>query len=292
MRVIHISDLHFPVRLKLHKLKDKCLVGYINYSLRRKKKHKNYEALIECIQSLDYDCLVLSGDITNVSDPTEFKEARRILEPILDTRAFLVPGNHDRYTKEALDGQWFEKYFGDSIGELLPHAKEEGYYIRYKNSNGFVIIGWDSNLPLPPMDAHGYLNPIIPKKTIQFLNESNVQNYMIVCHHPIWNPPEHMESERHRLLNREEILQEITNYPPLCYFHGHLHTNWIREPDSNIPFYIVNSASSTRISDENHESGFHLLEWDKKSHLKSYKRFTYESTLGKFIETKILVYRG
>ncbi len=101
MRILHISDLHFPKRIPYFSLRGKAIVGYLNYRLRRRSKYPIHliQTLVKHIKSLEYDALVISGDLTNVSHPDEFEYAKEILDPILDERTFMIPGNHDRYQK-------------------------------------------------------------------------------------------------------------------------------------------------------------------------------------------------
>ncbi|MCC5815176.1 MAG: metallophosphoesterase [Leptospira sp.] len=291
MKIIHISDLHFPTKLNPYALRKKSLIGYVNYAFRRRKKHQLYRALLESIQSMEYDCLIISGDITNISHPKEFQEARKILDPVLDERAFVIPGNHDRYTKESFEKSYFENTFGEFSGESM-NLDEKGY-LKIKKIKNLTLVGWDSNIPLPPMQAQGFVDLDVVKSTIHFLNQSNIQNYMVVCHHPIWNPKERQESERHRLLNRGEVLDLLKERPPIAFFHGHLHTNWVREPDEDVPFFVVNSASSTRDSDPRHESGYHIMSNNEKLDQPwKITRMVYSKLDNEFKEKEIINYKG
>jgi 3',5'-cyclic AMP phosphodiesterase CpdA len=282
MKIIHISDLHLPVNLNPFRLRRKSLVGYANYSLRRRQKHLLHPKLIESIRSQDYNALIISGDITNISQKKEFAEAREILSPILDERVFMVPGNHDRYTQEAMENQYFESEFREFLGSKLPKA-ENSEYLYQKKIGNLHWFGWDSNLVLPSMQAQGVVSESVVEKTLQFISESKIQEYMIVCHHPLWNPKHRQESVRHRLLNREDLAEKLQSKPPIAYFHGHLHTNWVKLPGERIPFFVINSASSTRVNDERHESGYHLLE-KKSSGEWTVKRFSYDREREAYLE--------
>lgn len=266
MRIVHISDLHFPISLNPITLRRKSLIGYVNYAFRRKKKHQLHHALIESISRLDYDCLVVSGDLTNVSQDKEFVEARKILDPILDHRTFMIPGNHDRYTRRSIVEGYYEQYFGEFSGDpVIPdtlNARGQKRYLRCKKFGDFAFYGWDSSVPLPPMQAQGYVEFSILEATLRHVEESNIREYALVCHHPIWNPRNRQESDRHRLMNRDELIAGLAERPPTLFLHGHLHTNWVKEPDSRIPYYVVNSASSTRDPDLKHQSGYHILTWN------------------------------
>ncbi|MEM7181183.1 MAG: metallophosphoesterase [Spirochaetota bacterium] len=259
---IHISDLHFPTPVAWKDLRGKMFSGYFNYRLRRKKKYPKIlrEALWEKIQSIPYDGLLITGDLTNVSSEIEFAEAKKTLSPLLDERTFIIPGNHDRYVKKALEPtKLFEKYFAAFLGEALDTDSSSGY-LRYKILAGMHCIGLDSNLAKGFMNASGYVSPQIIQRMLHLLQKRNITKYLLLCHHPIFNPPSQQESDSHKLHNREELADLLQNMPPLAYLHGHQHSNWVKRPDPKMPFYVINSASSTMLPDTKHLSGFHVLQ--------------------------------
>jgi 3',5'-cyclic AMP phosphodiesterase CpdA len=258
IKFVHISDLHFPVKIPFWQLKGKMFSGYFNYALRRRSKYKPeaIRAMVHKIKSLPYDVLIISGDLTNVSHEKEFQEAKKLLHPILNEKTFMIPGNHDRYLKDAIfPNDLFLKYFGDytgvSVNENTPH------YNRMKEVNGYLLFGWDSNGPTGFGDASGFVEPMVVEQTIEKIKSEN-KPYLITCHHPIWNPSHKQESSYHKMRNRNDVLQKILDHPPLAYFHGHIHTNWIKKPSKDVPFYIFNSASSTRMAEKGYFSGFHF----------------------------------
>lgn len=277
MRILHISDLHFPTRLSWTSLRGKSLVGYANYSLRRRKMYpaELYESLVQRIKSTSYDVLIISGDITNVSNQLEFEIAKAKLKPILDERTFIIPGNHDRYNLQALyPRDLFEEAFSEFMGESIPFADETGMpmYLRQKKMDEILIIGWDSNKPLPISRASGYVPPVVFAKTKEVTKS---KKYILVCHHPLWNPSNAIESKGHQMQNRKEVGLFLKDHPPLAYFHGHTHSNWYKTAGSELPFPIFNSASSTRLSDRKHICGFYSVELVDKGVI-SAERFTYD----------------
>ena len=287
MKIIHISDLHFPVSIPFWKLRGKMFSGYLNYTLRRKKKYplEGIRAFLNKIKSLPYEVLILSGDITNVSHEKEFEEAYKILKPILDERAFIIPGNHDRYIKSSIEPlDMFINYFGEYIGEDI--SQQMGY-IRKKEIGNFLLIGWDSNQPTGLADASGFVEPKIVEQTLDYV-KAQTKPYFLVCHHPIWNPHNKQEHSYHKLKNREFILSRLKTFPPLAYFHGHLHTNWVLKKNLDIPFYIFNSASSTRVADNVHKSGFHYI--NIKNETWEIKRFHYLEAAKEYLETHVIFY--
>lgn len=288
MKFIHVSDLHFPVKVPWYSLRGKEITGYFNFTFRRKNKHpqKGIEAMLAFIKSQEYDCLILSGDITNISHEVEFKKSREILNPILDDRAFLIPGNHDRYMKRAITPvDLFDKYFKEFSGEdAFPGGKD---YIRYKKFKDITLIGWDSSAPTPIAIASGYVPTEVVEKTHQFVKSKSIKNYSIVCHHPIWSEP-HFESVYHKLKNREEIAKGLKANPPLVYFHGHCHSNWVKYKSEELPFHVINSASSTKLSSGYKYCGLHAGEITQDSF--TIDRYEFSLEEDRFVKGKLLEY--
>lgn len=285
MKVIHISDLHFPTEIPLLSLRWKMFTGYFNYFLRRRKKYPGqlYQSLINVIQSINYDLLIISGDITNVSHEVEFKKARELLDPLLNEKAFMIPGNHDRYMKSAIQPvDYFQKYFGEFLGENIKEDK----YLKVKSTKEIPVIGWDSNFPSGIGNAAGRVDEKVIADTISYLKENGISKYLLVCHHPLWNPIGFEESKHHKMLNREDVIRNLKDTPPLIYFHGHKHSNFYKKPDTAIPFTIINSASSTMVPGGRHKTGFHTIDISPEKLI--VKRYAYNDMT--FVETDTIEY--
>lgn len=255
---------------------------------------KVVNALLEHIQKTEYDLLLITGDITNVSAKIEFERARKILKPVLDERAFLIPGNHDRYLlKTAHD---FEKAFGEFQGDPVPSLALQNFqqktlnrtpYLRFLERKGYLVLGLDSSYPLSISEAWGELDLDLLKTGMEFA-KSQKKPYLLCIHHPIWNPAAHPESWNHRLRNREEAIEVLKSYPPVAVFHGHLHSNWFRKPDGNIPFACVNSASSTRLpyASGHRVSGFHEMEMENGV-MTTISHFSFDPDSGSFVGNEV-----
>lgn len=288
MKIVHLSDLHFPTPVPFLQLKGKMFVGYLNYNLRRKKKYPKivWNSILEFIQKTNPDAIVVSGDITNVSHEEEFRAAGKLLSELPREKVFYIPGNHDRYMKQSVgENAFYEKYFSDLSGESISH---NAHYIRIKKIDDLHFVGWDSSVPLSILNAYGQIQPEVVAQTKQLLTEKKIKDYVLVCHHPIWNPSIRQETVHHKLLNREEVASLLKEKPPLAYLHGHVHTNWVKQPGDELPYYVVNSASSTRLSDRRHECGFHTLEIEKQN--VKIQRYTYNSEQSKFTEAPLVSY--
>ncbi|EMO07261.1 hypothetical protein LEP1GSC116_2499 [Leptospira interrogans serovar Icterohaemorrhagiae str. Verdun HP] len=55
-----------------------------------------------------------------------------------------------------------------------------------------------------------------------------------------------------------------------------------------MPYYVINSASSTRLPDAKHKSGFHLIEIQKQKI--KIQRYTYNLERSKFTEASLVSY--
>ena len=142
--IIHISDLHFhSYPQKLSEFNAKRILGVTNLLTRRAREFplKRAKFLVEIIQKMEWDHLVISGDITQLSLEKEFSLAREILDPLLiqSERVTVIPGNHDRYINQYDGTDLFSKYFGEFFGKNEIHVSE----INQK----WVIVGWDSAHP-------------------------------------------------------------------------------------------------------------------------------------------------
>jgi 3',5'-cyclic AMP phosphodiesterase CpdA len=282
MKLLHISDLHFPTTVPIFSLRWKMFSGYFNYKLRRQKKYPKeiLNALIDHIKSQPYDLLLISGDLTNVSHEKEFQIAREILNPLLDKRAFIVPGNHDRYIQSSITPMdLFLKYFEPFMGESVSKEK----YIRIKKIDNICIVGLDSNYVSGIGNASGRLQDEVLEETFGWLDKQKITDYLLVCHHPLWNPEGQEESMMHRMINRDDVIRKLKNKPPLAYFHGHKHSNFYKKPNAEIPFAILNSASSTMIETERNKSGYHSF--DIHSEKLIVKRYAYRDMTFKETDT-------
>lgn len=287
MKIIHISDLHFPTPLPFLSLKGKMIAGYANFTLRRMNKYPVTvrDALINFIKKSSYDVLVISGDLVNVGHELEFKNVKKLLAPILDERTFMIPGNHDRYTQNSIKpNDLFIKYFGEFCGENIL----ENEYLRVKKFNNIPFIGWDSNKPRTLFNAYGEIADIVIQKSLNYIKKEKSSKYFLVCHHPLWNPGGYEESNHHKMHDREMIIHKLKDHPPVMVFHGHSHINWVRNANTEIPFWIVNSASSSRLCDDTHPTGFHSIEM-KQSKIEI-KRLSFSVKQGDFIESELLGY--
>ena len=85
---------------------------------------------------------MITGDLTTTALPSEFREASRLLAPLLTDplRVTMVPGNHDRTTRRSFLTRRFEGTFGEFMpAETFP-------WLRWLDDET-AILGLDPTRP-------------------------------------------------------------------------------------------------------------------------------------------------
>tara|TARA_B100000945_G_scaffold308573_1_gene298429 strand:- start:824 stop:1657 length:834 start_codon:yes stop_codon:yes gene_type:complete len=258
--IIHISDLHFhSYPQKLNEFNAKRILGATNLLVRRAREFPLNRAvhLVETIQKMEWDHLVISGDITQLSLEREFLLAREILDPLLVKKASVtvIPGNHDRYTNGQSDTDLFTKYFGEFFGKNEVHISEI--------NEEWCLVGWDSAHYNDLRTSSG----TVRKSTIM-ATENLIQNFpeqtkfIVVNHFPLTFPEDWKFDRFHELYNIVPVKNWILRNPQIrLYLHGHIHTNWIhRLPRDSAPeLLLVNSAASCSKIYTGQSSSFHQI---------------------------------
>jgi len=258
--IVHISDLHFhSYPQKLSEFNAKRILGATNLLIRRAREFplKRAKLLVEIIQKMEWDHLVISGDITQLSLEKEFSLAREILDPLLikSERVTVIPGNHDRYINQHDGTDLFTKYFGEFFGKNEIHVSE----INQK----WVLVGWDSAHPNDLRTAAGTVKNITIQATEKLLqNFPDQTNFIVVNHYPLTFPEDWKFDRSHELYNLVPVRNWILQNPQIrLYLHGHIHLNWVhRLPRDSAPeLLLVNSAASCSKLYNGQSSSFHQI---------------------------------
>ena len=258
--IIHISDLHFhSYPQKLSEFNAKRILGATNLLIRRAREFPLNRAklLVERIQKMDWDHLVISGDITQLSLEKEFSLAREILDPLLikSERVTVIPGNHDRYINQHDGTDLFSKYFGEFFGKNEVHVS--------KINQKWVLVGWDSAHPNDLRTAAGTVKRSTIQATEKLLkNLPDQTNLIVVNHFPLTFPEDWKFDRSHELYNLMPVRNWILKNSPIrLYLHGHIHLNWFhRLPRDSAPeLLLVNSAASCSKLYKGQSSSFHQI---------------------------------
>ena len=246
MRIAHATDIHWTIPAPFRRLPGKRLLGAVNQVVKGRAKHFErhvQQALVEHIVALDPDLVVISGDLTTSALEDEFELAREALTPVLERfPTFVIPGNHDVYTRGAKRDRRIEQWFGEWM------HRSTGSDVGRLDLDNVTVIGIDPNRP-------GLLSSgLVPAEQLATL-EAHLRDpdlagrfVLMAIHYPILNrdgsPYDGLE---HGLRNARELiaLLERVPFPPQLVVHGHAHHGFhVTLPTPARPVEIYNAGSS------------------------------------------------
>ncbi len=228
MRLIHLSDIHVwwvpwnPLRLI-----GKRLIGASALALGRARRFRleRLPDLVERVLALDPEHLIITGDLTTLATPEEFAIARAALAPLLadPSRATVIPGNHDRYTRGAARGGLFERAFGEfSPGGSYPWLRVIGA--------GTAILGLDPTRP--GLTARGVLSPRQLEEARRILEQwPPIPRLLVACHYPVIAPPAQARALAGKpMIGSPALVHWLEGVGRHLYLCGHVHRAWAFRP--------------------------------------------------------------
>ncbi len=245
----HLSDLS---AVRWRQLASKRALGYLSWRRRRRHEHRPemLAALRADLHAIAPAHTVVTGDLTHIALPEEFREAGDWLRQLgaADT-VTVVPGNHDRYVHtpwaESL-GLWSS--FMSSDGISAEHGAEQLFpLLRVRGPLAF--IGLDSAVPSPPFMATGRLGARQLERLADILQRLRGSGLLrvLMLHHP---PVPGEEKWRKRLVDAPALCALLARHPVDMVLHGHRHRalqSVIRIPGSDIPVFGIASASAAGV---------------------------------------------
>lgn len=241
----HISDLHLSElsEARVTQMLNKRFLGYLSWRRKRRFEHR-----LEVLQALRQDLrsrmgqqVVITGDLTHIGLPTEFRQARDWLSETGSARDIaLVPGNHDACVRSDWDqtfALWQDYLAGDN---------GEAEYPSLRQRSGIAFIGLNSGCPKPPLMASGTVAPEQLEKLPDLLRQCAQQGLfrVVYLHHC---PIPGLEKWRKRLTNASEVQSIVASEGAELVLHGHghrAHIHSIEGPRGEIPVVAVPSASA------------------------------------------------
>jgi len=252
MRLLVIGDVHVAAeRVSVGALFSRRVLAVLNHRLRR---GKHFDAsllpgivgrMVEAAQGLQVDRLICTGDVTTTALADEFEEARAALEPVREAvvsgggegSAWIVPGNHDRYTFTAKRRRRLERCMtGWGPGP------DEGYPAERELGEGWRMLMLDSAEP-NVSSSRGRLG----RRQMAVLGDAlgrleAGQGLVVVCHYPPAVPGavegvlgevvegvvETMsEPWGRRLAESEAVMRMLEGVRGrVVWLHGHVHRPW------------------------------------------------------------------
>ncbi|MDH4120151.1 MAG: metallophosphoesterase [Deltaproteobacteria bacterium] len=261
-RLIHLSDLHFhQIPRRWDQWLSRRFFGAANMQLRRARRFplSRVQALVRELANMDWDFLVITGDLTQLGLEEEFDLAWKNLAPLLErgmNKIAMVPGNHDRYVWPEQGQDWFMNYFGGffTTQEILTRPLRGRWY----------LAGWDSTRPTPVFRPQGHIRPQTLAATSQWLATLPPKSKLVVAnHYPLLFPGHYQPRPNHELVNISEALDWVGKNPVQAYLHGHVHRSWVVY--QGVPKGVithVNSGASAITPTFGNFPAYHILDMD------------------------------
>jgi len=223
----HLSDLHLSSLdgVKPRALLSKRMLGYISWRLRRRHEHRAdvLDALRADLQAEHPDHIAVTGDLTHLGLPQEFRDASSWLARLGGPdRITVVPGNHDAYVREPWQetfAQWSAYMRGDNAGE---GTDAEDAFPSLRVRRHVALIGLSSALPSAPFLATGRLGEGQLQRLDRILEQTSGAGLfrIVMLHHP---PAAHTVRWRKSLRDGAALRAMLKRHEVELVLHGHAH---------------------------------------------------------------------
>lgn len=254
LRFAHLSDPHLTTleAVRWNQLLSKRVLGYLSWRRGRRAEHRTevLDALVEDMRETRPQHIVVTGDLTHIGLPDEFRQARHWLERLGEGGdVTIVPGNHDAYARHAWSDTfslWEPWMRSDSETGHSSAAGSEGLFPSLRIRNGVAFIGLSSAIATAPFLATGKLGESQLARLAAVLQETGSQNLfrVVLLHHP---PGAGAEKWRKRLIDTAALGKVLAECGAELILHGHSHRalhSRIQREGGDIPVFGIPSASA------------------------------------------------
>lgn len=219
-RIAHISDLHVSRRPALGEINLKRLLGYVNYNLVRRFRHREGDiaATVEALRRDPPGLVLASGDLTQLGLDSELRAAAELLRglgaegvPIL-----IAPGNHDCYAGPRPDA--FRLLRRKLAIDLAPDSR--GVY----RLPGVEVVMLDQGVPSPLLCSYGKSPDGFLASMTRMWSEPPAGACRVVCgHFPVAEKWGGKPGYFHGLRDWRETRAFLRRCQVAAYFCGHNH---------------------------------------------------------------------
>ena len=245
----HLSSLDAA---RWRDLANKRLLGYLSWRRRRRLEHRSevLEALRRDLLGMRPGHLVVTGDLTQIALPDEFRQARAWLDSLgSPSEVTVVPGNHDAYVDVSWAlglSQWQPYLVSDDTCRGGEADTAESVFPSLRVRGPVAFIGLSSARPSAPLLATGRLGESQLKRLEKILEQTRNQGLfrVVLLHHP---PVPGEERWRKRLMDATQLCAVIARQGAELVLHGHRHRSVqsrIEIPGTHVPVFGIPSASS------------------------------------------------
>lgn len=254
-RFAQISDPHLTSLegVRASDLMNKRLLGYLSWLKRRRAEHQRdlLDALVDDLGRTRPDHLIVTGDLTHIGLPDEFRQAQQWLQGIgAPDDITVIPGNHDAYTRtrpEQTIDLWTEYMISDQA-----ECQATGIFPSLRIRGPAAIIGLSSALPTAPFLATGSVDAHQLQALPSLLDETARRGLfrILVIHH---SPAAGVDKWRKRLTNRSNLQALLARHGAELVLHGHTHRAiWSNLPTTGGPLPVICTPSASAVG---HKAG-------------------------------------
>lgn len=274
MNILHFGDLHVwsSVPYLREAYYPKRFLGPLNLLLKRAKRFPaaNREKAIQAVLDQDVDLVLFTGDFTNFSLESEFREAARLFAPLREKwgeNLLAIPGNHDVYTHRSAQRKLVEKH--------LPWVRTDLSWSQ-EVAPGRHIVGVQHAVPLW-LRSNGVVSEASQQALEQQFQELQTKGHrcLVMGHFAYATPDAHPETPEHKLLGDDRFAELIGGYAPDAYLHGHKHVRWaIRAPETPKTLCLNCGSVSMISSSLEKQAGFLRFTWQESGDLENLTAYT------------------
>lgn len=245
-RFAHISDPHLSTleNISTSQLRGKQWLSYLSWKRKRRFEHRLevLDALRADMAQLDLSQVLISGDLTHVGLPDEFRQVREWLEQLgAPDQIAVIPGNHDALVPTPWDDTfacWQEYLASDS------DQPQESTWPSVRERGELVFVGLSSACPTAPLMASGSIDGDQLAQLPALLDRYRGRFRVVFVHH---TPVAGVEKWRKSLRNAAALREIIRDCGAELLLHGHGHRarkDSLPGRDGDVPVLAVPSASA------------------------------------------------
>jgi len=224
----HVTDPHFRgfAGAGPTDFLNKRALGTLNLIVNRTRKHKMQllEALRLDMRAQAPDHLALTGDLSNVSLPGEWRAALAWIDTCgLEPGAIsVIPGNHDAYIEPVVASRDFEKLFAAYMTHDLATAGERSDYPYVQIRDGVAFVGVSSSVATGDSGAWGQVGEAQLARLEAALAAPELagKTRVVLIHHP---PVRQKHGEERNLRDRAALAAVLARVGADLVLHGHDH---------------------------------------------------------------------
>jgi 3',5'-cyclic AMP phosphodiesterase CpdA len=248
--LLHLTDFHLYQAhgASWRALVNKRFLSYLSWRLHRGRTSSSriLSAIIDFMPGLDWDQVVITGDLTHMGLPLEYRQARCFLERIGPPGdVFVIPGNHDAMMPPASE-TFFDVWGGYMASGRTPSrfSGPDGYPV-VRLRKDVALIGLSSACPTPPFSAAGRLGQIQCRRLASILELTGRKRFfrVLLVHHP---PMRNQVKPRKALRDAAMLRAIIAQHGAELVLHGHTHHHSYHQlPGPVAPVPVLGLPAST-----------------------------------------------